>query len=72
MRNPWVHIPIKSFATISAAHAVTSWGLEKAIVADHERMRKSGLRCATCLRTEKRRRRSATTCVSDPFFVMVQ
>uniref|UniRef100_A0A7S0I0V3 Uncharacterized protein n=1 Tax=Hanusia phi TaxID=3032 RepID=A0A7S0I0V3_9CRYP len=41
MKTPWLMIPIKAFATISSAHAITSWGMEKALNAEHERMRKS-------------------------------
>ena len=37
----WLLLPIKAAATISAAHALSSWGLDKALTAEHPRIQKS-------------------------------
>jgi hypothetical protein len=37
----WLLLPIKTAATISAAHALSSWGLDKALTAEHPRIHTS-------------------------------
>lgn len=40
--------PLQAFACVSAAHAVTSWGLEKALKASHARMANSAWAAIVC------------------------
>jgi hypothetical protein len=41
LRQGWLLVPIKTLATISAGHALSSWGLDKALTAEHPRIRNS-------------------------------
>mmetsp|Transcript_3596 Transcript_3596/g.8485 ORF Transcript_3596/g.8485 Transcript_3596/m.8485 type:complete len:404 (-) Transcript_3596:43-1254(-) len=41
MHTPFLFLPLKIGQTISSGHAVSSWGVEKALTAEHVRMRGS-------------------------------
>lgn len=41
LQHGWLLLPIKAAATISAAHALSSWGLDKALTAEHPKIRTS-------------------------------
>mmetsp|Transcript_3121 Transcript_3121/g.7532 ORF Transcript_3121/g.7532 Transcript_3121/m.7532 type:complete len:355 (-) Transcript_3121:133-1197(-) len=43
-----MRLPVQAVACVSAAHAVTSWGLEKALSAEHQRMRNSAWGALAC------------------------
>ena len=41
LQHGWLLLPIKAAATVSAAHALSSWGVDKALTAEHPKIHKS-------------------------------